>query len=56
MSKKRKEEDLIKALKRAARREFGMEPTRIASNKKKYARSREKWRYDENQFAEACVA
>lgn len=32
----------LKALKRAARDEFGFEPTRISSNKAKYARSREK--------------
>lgn len=38
----------VKALKRAAREEFGFEPTRISSNKTKYSRSREKrqWMQD----------
>ena len=34
--------DLIKALKRAAREEYGFEPTKISSNRRKYSRSREK--------------
>lgn len=34
--------DPVKALKRAARDEFGFEPTRISKNRKKYSRSREK--------------
>lgn len=41
-------QDSLKALKRAAREEFGFQPTRISSNRKKYARSRENraWRQD----------
>ena len=34
--------DPLKALKNAARKEFGFQVTRIASNRKKYVRSREK--------------
>ena len=36
--------NVIKALKRAAREDFGLEPTHITSNRRKYARSREKGR------------
>lgn len=41
-------QDSVKALKRAVREEFGFQPTRISSNRKKYARSRENrdWRQD----------
>lgn len=41
-------QDSVKALKRAAREEFGFRPTRISSNRKKYTRSRENrdWRQD----------
>jgi len=37
--------DAVKALKKAAREEFGMEVTRMSSNRKKYVRSREKRRH-----------
>lgn len=42
--------DPVKALKRAARDEFGFQPTRISANKAKYSRSREKrvWMNQEN--------
>lgn len=41
-------EDTVKALKRAAREEFGFQPTRISSNRKKYVRNRENrdWRQE----------
>ena len=42
MKKHHNPKDPIKALKRAARDEFGLQPTRIASSLAKYARSREK--------------
>lgn len=32
----------IKALKKAAREDFGFQPTRISANRKKYNRAREK--------------
>lgn len=40
----------LKALKNAARDEFGFEPTRISKNQKKYSRSREKrsWMNEED--------
>ena len=34
--------ETVKALKRAAREDFGFQPTHITSNKRKYVRSREK--------------
>lgn len=42
--------DPVKALKRAARDEFGFEPNRISKNQKKYSRSREKrsWMTEED--------
>ena len=48
MKKHDKPKDPVKALKRAAREEFGFQPTRIAANRTKYSRSREKrlWRHD----------
>ena len=52
MSKTRRHtpSDSLKALKSAAREEFGFEPTRISKNQKKYSRSREKrsWMTEED--------
>ena len=46
MKHHRNPKEPVKALKRAARDEFGLQPTRISSNLAKYARSRENraWR------------
>ena len=43
----------LKALKKAARDDFGFEPPRISKNKKKYSRSREKhsWKTEEDFFS-----
>ena len=47
--KPRQPKTLLAALKKAAREEFGIQPTRRTANRKKYVRSREKRRYDDNE-------
>jgi len=42
--KPRPPKTLLAALKKAAREEFGIQPTRMSKNRKKYVRSREKRR------------
>lgn len=45
---RRNTKDLIKALKRSAKEDFGFEPTKISSSARKYSRSREnaQWKRD----------
>ncbi len=40
--KRRQPKTLLAALKKAARQDFGFQPTRISKNRRKYDRSREK--------------
>ena len=47
----------VKSLKKAAREEFGFEPTKISSNRTRYSRSREKryWKQNEDSLTYASV-
>lgn len=45
--KRRQPKTLLAALKKAARQEFGFQPTRISKNRRKYAKSREKHLHDD---------
>lgn len=50
MSRKRRQpKTLLAALKKAARQEFGFQPTRISKNRRKYTRSREKRLRDDGE-------
>lgn len=44
--KRRQPKTLLAALKKAARQEFGFQPTRISKNRRKYTRNREKRLHD----------
>lgn len=47
-TKKQVNEDAVKAMKALNRQEYGFQPTRIAENRKRYKRCRDKWHPDKD--------